>query len=357
MTRYALRCSVEVFTAPGGDVYLMRPGGGDDLVVEAASAEDVELLEALAAGPLELDGDSRAAGRLAPLVDADVVLARGASAVPLVPADAARFSRQLPYLAELAGGVPEDAQRRLRDARVVMIGAGGSGTWTLSALACLGVGAVVLVDDDVVEPSNLNRQVLFRTEDVGRPKAEVAAAWVRALDPAIAVVPVAARIRSAADLARLLPGADALIVAADWPPYELERWANAACLEAEVPFLTAGQRLPIVRIGPTYVPGAGPCLECQERDLRARFPLYDDLARHRQEHGSDGQPALGPPFGVAGSLLALEVMHLVLGVRPLATEGRALIMDLRTFETRWEATERDPRCPACGPEASAPTSE
>lgn len=356
MTRYALRCSVEVFPAPGGDVYLLRPGGGGDLVVESASRADAELLRALSAGPLSLERDSWEAGRLAPLVEADVVLAEAAPAGPLSPSDAARFSRQLPYLAELAGEAPEDAQRRLREARVVMIGAGGSGTWTLSALACLGIGAVVLVDDDVVELSNLNRQVLFRAEDVGRAKAEVAAAWVRALDPAVEVIPVVQRIRAEADLARLLPGADALIVAADWPPYELERWANAACLRAGVPFLTAGQRLPIVRIGPTYMPGTGPCLECQERELRAQFPLYDDLARHRQESGTEGQPALGPPFGVAGSLLALEVMHLVLGVRPLATEGRALIMDLRTLETRWEATGRDPACPACGPRPRPPTS-
>jgi len=352
MTRYTLRCSVEVFPAPGGDVYLMRPGGGDDLVVESASAEDAGLLEALADGPLELAPDSPEAGRLAPLVEADVVLAQGAPDASLPDADTVRFSRQLPYLAELADTGAEDAQRRLREARVVMIGAGGSGTWTLSALACLGVGSVVLIDDDVVALSNLNRQVLYRSEDVGRPKAEVAAAWVRALDPAIAVVPIVGRIRSSADLVERLSGADVLIVAADWPPYELERWANAACIEAGVPFMTAGQRLPIVRIGPTYMPGAGPCLECQERDLRARFPLYDDLARHRQEHGTDGQPALGPPFGVAGSLLAIEVMHLVLGVRPLATEGRALIMNLRTLETRWEATARDSRCPACGPESS-----
>ena len=357
MTRYALRSSVEVFPAPGGDVYLLRPGGGDDLVVEAASAEDAALLRALSAGPLELERDSWEAGRLAPLVEAGAVIARAAQAAPLPPQDAARFSRQLPYLAELAGDAPEHAQRRLREARVVMIGAGGSGTWTLSALACLGVGAVVLVDDDAIEVSNLNRQVLFRTEDVGRPKAKVAAEWARALDPSIDVVPIVRRIRSVDDLAPLLPGAAALIVAADWPPYELERWANAACLEAGVPFLTAGQRLPIVRIGPTYVPGAGPCLECQERELRAQYPLYDDLARHRQETGTEGQPALGPPFGVAGSLLAMEVMHLILGVRPLATEGRALVMDLRTLETRWEATERDPRCPACGPRAPVSASE
>jgi bacteriocin biosynthesis cyclodehydratase domain-containing protein len=350
--RYSLRCSVEVFPAPDGDVYLMRPGGGDDLVVQSASSEDVELLQALSAGPLELERDSWEAGRLAPLVDADIVLARATPATALPPQDAARFSRQLAYLGELAGVAPEQAQRRLREARVVMIGAGGSGTWTLSALACLGIGELVLVDDDVVELSNLNRQVLFRFEDVGRPKAEAAASWVRGLDPSIDVVPVIERVRGTADLAGVLPGADVLIVAADWPPYALERWANAACIEAGVPFLTAGQRLPIVRIGPTYVPGVGPCLECQERDLRARFPLYDDLARHRQERSIEGEPALGPPFGVVGSLLAIEVMHLILGVRPLATEGRALIMDLRTLETRWEATERDPQCPACGESAN-----
>ena len=346
--RYALRSAVEVFRAPDGGVYLMAPGGGEDLVVPDPSPGDVALLEALADGPLELEPGSHEAERLAPLVEAGVVVECEPPEEPLPPGDAERFSRQLAYLGELAGSSGEAAQQRLRDARVVMIGAGGTGTWTLSALACLGIGSVVLVDDDMVEAGNLNRQVLFRDADVGASKAETAAAWARALDPAIDVRPVVARIRGEAGLASLMPGADALIVAADWPPYELERWANAACIAAGVPFLTAGQRLPIVRIGPTYVPGEGPCLECQERRLRGVFPLYDDLAAYRRARGTGGQPALGPPFGVAGSLLALEVMHLILGVRPLATLGRALILDLRTLETRWETAERDPECPACG---------
>lgn len=346
-TRYSLRCGIEVFPAPDGDVYLLRLAGGDEFRVRSPSAEDRELLEALSSGPLEVPRDSWQADRLAPLVDAGVVVAYEGGAGSLQPGDATRFSRQLSYLGEIGTLPPEGAQRRLREACVVLIGAGGTGTWTVSALACLGIGRLILVDDDTVELSNLNRQVLFRSDDVGAAKVDAAAAWIGELDRAIETLPLRKRINAPEDVAHLLPGADVVIVAADSPPYELERWVNAACLEARVPFLAAGQRLPVVRIGPTYVPGVGPCLECQERRLREQFALYDSLTRYRQEHGINGEPALAPGFGIVGSVLALETMHLILGVTPLATQGRALVMNLRTLETWWEGIDRDPACPLC----------
>jgi bacteriocin biosynthesis cyclodehydratase domain-containing protein len=154
------------------------------------------------------------------------------------------------------------------------------------------------------------------------------------------------RIESEADAAAAIDGADAVVLAADWPPYELGRWVNQACVAAGVPFLTAGQEPPLLKVGPAYVPGRGPCFACHERRLAAEFPLYPELAEYRRRHPTPAT-TLGAASGVVGTLLALEIMHLLTGAEPVATEGRAMLLDMRTLEQRWEAVARDPGCPVC----------
>ena len=80
--------------------------------------------------------------------------------------------------------------------------------------------------------------------------------------------------------------------------------------------------------------------------MRRSFPLYGQLAEHRRRHPPDAV-TLGPASGLIGSLLALEVMHLVAADEPVATQDRALLIDMRSLETHWEDVERDPQCPVC----------
>jgi bacteriocin biosynthesis cyclodehydratase domain-containing protein len=347
--RFRLRPSVELFFAASGDVYLLRPGTRDEHVVRAPSDEDRALLQRLARGAVEAPPGGAVASRIAPLVASGVVVAEPSSA-PLAPAEAERFDRQLPYLAEL--GDPRDVQRRLRAARVVVLGCGGLGTWALGAMASVGIGRFVLIDHDSIELSNLNRQILYGEVDLGRRKAAVAAEWLRRFDASIEVLTMPRRVEGPADLADAVCGADALVLVADWPPYDLARWVNAACLAHRVPFITAGQQPPLLKIGPTYLPGHGACLACHERAVRRDFPLYDELADARRR---DPPPAttLGPASGAIGTLLGLEVMHLIAAADPPATHDRAMLLDMRTLEARWEAIERDPDCDACGQSLAA----
>jgi bacteriocin biosynthesis cyclodehydratase domain-containing protein len=235
----------------------------------------------------------------------------------------------------------------LRASRVVVLGCGGLGTWALGAMASVGVGRFVLVDHDTVELSNLNRQILYDQSDLGRPKVAVAAEWLERFDASIEVTTVRHRADGPRDLDDVLPGADALVLVADWPPYDLARWVNEACLAHRVPFITAAQQPPVLKVGPTYIPGRGACLACHESAVRRDFPLYDELAEQRRR---DPQPAttLGPASGVVGTLLALEILHLLVATQPPATHGRALLLDMRTLQTRWEDIARDPACAACG---------
>jgi len=341
--RYRLRPSIEPFFAASGDVFLLRPGTGDEHVVRAPSDEDRALLRRLASEPVAVPDGGAIAARIAPLVAAGVVVPEPSSP-PLAPREAERFDRQLPYLAEL--GDPRDVQRRLRAARVVVLGCGGLGTWALGAMASAGIGSFVLIDHDTIELSNLNRQILYGEADLGRLKVTVAGEWLQRFDATIEVVTVSERVEGAADVAGALVGTDALVLVADWPPYDLARWVNDACLSHGVPFITAGQQPPLLKVGPTYIPGRGACLACHESAVRRDFPLYDELVDRRRR---EPPPAatLGPASGVIGTLIALEVLHLIAADAPPATHDRALLVDMLTLRTRWESIDRNPACPAC----------
>lgn len=343
--RYRLRPSVELFAAADGDVYLLRPGGAPAVVVRRPEPADRALLERLACEAVEAPEGSDQARRLVPL-EAAGLLVEEPHSTPLPAPLAERFSRQLPYFAET--GDPHHAQRRLRGAHVAVLGCGGLGTWTLGALAGLGVGRFTLVDDDTVDLSNLNRQILFGMADLGSAKVDCAARWIGGLDPEIEVRAVRRRVEGEDDVAAFVGDADALVLAADWPAYELGRWVNHACVDAGVPFVTAGQHPPLLKVGPTYVPGRGPCFACHERGLAAAFPHYPELAEYRRHHPTPAT-TLGAASGVVGTLVALEVMHLLTGTEPVATEGRALLIDMRTLQQRWEPVERDPDCAICRP--------
>ena len=351
MRTVRLRPSVEPFPASTGDIYLLRSDGGGDVVLREAGPFARELVEALAEGVRPAARPELRAA-LTELEEAGVV-AQGSfdpAAEVLSPTEALRYDRQLHYFGDQASADSSatDMQLALRDANVVVLGAGGLGSWTMAGLACAGVGRIVAVDDDTIELSNLNRQVLYRMSDIGRPKVEVAAESLRGLNPEIEFVPVARRVRSVADVRCVAAGADFVVCTADWPVHDIGRWVNRACLELGVPHTSAGQFPPRVRIGPTFVPGRTACLECQERAIRESFPLYDELVEHRKATAPVAA-TLGAPSGLIGSLLAMEVIHWITGISEPATLGRGLVFDLRDFSSHWESIEPDPDCElACG---------
>jgi molybdopterin-synthase adenylyltransferase len=349
--RYLLRPSVEPFVARDGALCFIRPGG-TDLVVRHPTPADIEVVHRLRGGattaealsdtiPLDVAAVQQ---KLDDLVTAGLVLVRPAPAgPPLHGEDVERFARQLPYLAEL--GDETTLQRRLRDSSVVILGCGGIGTWVVAGLACIGVGTIVLVDDDVVALSNLNRQILFTRRDVGAAKVSTAARWLEAFDSAIAVKAVARRVASEDDVPPLIAGADAVVLAADEPPYMIGRWVNTACLDAGIPFMVAGQVPPIVKVGPTYACHDGACFACHETALAEESSAYQDYVDSRRGESATAA-TVGPASAVAGGLIGMEMMHLLTGQRP-ATSEFAFIMDMRTLAVRHAPVRRDPKCRRC----------
>jgi molybdopterin/thiamine biosynthesis adenylyltransferase len=343
-----LRASVEPVQGRDGTLYLSR-AGADDLVIRDATDADRRLLAALARGERtrdELAGElglppAAVEDKLRDLRAADLV-----TPAPRSPAldreDAERYDRQLPYLAEF--GDERELQRRLARARVTVIGCGGLGTWALAALAGAGVRSLRIVDDDVVETSNLNRQILYSPADLGRPKVDAAAAWLRAFDGRIEVEALEQRV-DAATAGAIVAGSALVVLVADAPPYELARWIDAACIPSAIPWITAGQLPPLLKIGPLYSRERG-CFACHEAQLRSGSADYDAYVDHARTAPNRGA-TLGPASGIVGTMLAMEALHLLIGVTP-ATAGAALIVDLRTLETRRQPFERRPGCAVCG---------
>jgi bacteriocin biosynthesis cyclodehydratase domain-containing protein len=198
---------------------------------------------------------------------------------------------------------------------------------------------------DHVELSNLNRQILFGSRAVGRAKVDETARWIRRFDERIAVTCVRSAVASPFDVACLLDGVDVVVLVADHPPHELACWVNEACMAAGVPFVTAGQHLPIVRVGPTYVPGRTACFACHARQLRQESPLYDAYVAHARDVARP-DATLGCTSGLAGSMLSTDLLRLLLSGSSV-TAGCAVILDITTFEARREEVARDPGCGVC----------
>jgi len=355
----ALRPTVEALAASDGHIWFLRGGADAAFVVEDAAEADRAVVARLEtpASVGELEAAAAAAGCPRPRAYVQETLAqlRAAGLVGdvrplgagLSAEHAERYARQLVYFAGEAGEEEAAAlQQRLLDARVVVLGCGGLGTWTASALACAGVGALVLVDGDTVALGNLNRQVLFRRADVGRPKVEAAAEALRAFDPSLAVDARRLQVGGPEDVAALLPGADLVIALADEPPHLLNRWVDEACAQAGVPHTSAGQFPPVVKVGPLVVPGRTGCLACQEEHARRRFGLYDELVAYRLGR-RPAAATLGATSGAVGSLLAMDAIHLLTGLAEPATLGRTVLLDLRTLTVSSEAAVRLEDCPRC----------
>jgi molybdopterin/thiamine biosynthesis adenylyltransferase len=353
MQRPRLKTTTELFSSPAGDICLLRPSADSDLVLEGADERDRELvgrLDGRTPRPLlEAEFGTAPVAELLELLDAEGLVEDACAYDALSAAELARYDRQLRYFADLApdGLTAPDCQLRLRSARVVVLGVGGLGSWTALSLACSGVGELTLVDGDVVELSNLNRQVLYSEDDIGRPKAAVAAAAIERFNPGVSAAAVIRTLGTPEEVVAAVRGSSFVVDAADRPAHDIERWVNAACFEEGMPYVTMSHFPPYARVGPLYVPGETGCFNCQERAYRRSYELYDHLVEQRR--GSPSPAAtLGPVCAFVGGQVALDVVHQLTGLCPPASKGSVRVFDTRTLELSSEPVPHDPLCEVCG---------
>lgn len=243
-------------------------------------------------------------------------------------ADRRRYARQL-----LIPEVGAAGQRKLLDARILLVGAGGLGSPVALYLAAAGIGTLGIVDDDVVDESNLQRQVLHATDRLGMPKVDSAERSIGALNPATHVIAHRERL-DAASIDRLLAGYDLVVDGSD--NFETRYLLNDAAVRLGMPVVHGSVYRWDGQVT-TFVPGAGPCYRCMYP-----APPPDEIAPACSVAG-----VIGVLPGLVGMLQATEALKLVLGVgRPLV--GRLLMVDALTTAFDEVAVPRDPGCPACG---------
>ncbi len=230
-----------------------------------------------------------------------------------------------------------DAARRLKHSRVLLVGLGGLGAPVSLGLAAAGVGAIVCVDFDRVDTSNLQRQVIFGSDDVGQWKADAAARRLRALAPGIQVE-VVREAFSVDNAARLVAGVDLVIDGAD--NFATRYLVNDACVLGRRTNVFGSVSRFEGQVAVFAAPG-GPCYRCLHPE-----PPPDGLIPNCAEGG-----VLGVLPGVIGALQATEAMKLLTGLgAPLV--GRLLLYDALRMRARDITLPRDPGCPVCG---DAPT--
>jgi molybdopterin/thiamine biosynthesis adenylyltransferase len=247
-----------------------------------------------------------------------------------------RYSRQL-VLPEWSGA----AQERLKQATAIVIGAGALGSPAATYLAAAGVGRLGIVDEDVVELSNLHRQPLHYTPDVGRQKAENAALKLGVLNPEVTLDPYPVRI-DAQNAPAIVMGADVVVDCSD--TFDTRYVVNDACCAQRVPLVEGGV-LGFSGLVLSIKPGESACYRCA-------FPTPPDPGSvpSCREAG-----VLGATAGIVGAIQALEALKLLTGVgQPLL--DRILQLDAATMEQLLITTSRRPDCPACGRLGAAPQS-
>jgi len=233
--------------------------------------------------------------------------------------------------------IPEigpDGQAKLRNARVLVVGAGGLGSPILLYLAAAGVGTLGIADNDRVSASNLNRQILYTTQDMERSKALTAVQHVRALNPDVKAIPYEERVlRDNGPV--LVPQYDLVVEASD--NLETKALMNELCVNAKLPLVWGAVVRFEGQMG-TYLPGHA-CRSCVFPQLPqpGTYPSPTELG------------VVGASAGVIGTLQAVEALKILLGIgeplvdKLLLWEGAQMAFDIISLE-------RDPHCPVCGVE-------
>lgn len=245
--------------------------------------------------------------------------------MPLTPDQIARYARHLSL-----PGVGRSGQLKLLKARVAIVGAGGLGSAAGFYLAAAGIGHLGIIDGDKVEVSNLQRQILHRTADIGRAKVKSATARLKALNPGIAIHAIGSRL-TAANAGQLLAGYDFVIDATDnfTARFDLAR----ACHAMGTPYVYGGIQQFTGQVM-TIIPGKSTCLRC----------LFESIPEDDGRNIPRGP--LGVLPGVIGTLQATEALKFVLGIGALLT-NRLLLFDALGMNFRHIAVNRTPQCPLC----------
>ncbi|MFG3709546.1 ThiF family adenylyltransferase [Micromonospora sp. NPDC047730] len=265
----------------------------------------------------------------------------------LTPEDAERYRSPRNFYAWIdltPRESPYSVQERLSQARIVLLGLGGTGTAVAAGLVASGIGNLHCVDFDVIEGSNLTRQLLYDEKDIGRPKVEAAVDRLRAMNLQVVVTGEECQVGSADDVQRLMAGCDGFVLCADQPMPEIQHWVNEAAVRTGTPWFMSLYAGPTIVLG-SFLPGQTGCYACLTR------------REEQREFHAAGRPLTDRPrpnavvaavANVGGQLCALEVIYYLAGL-PQQTAGRLYHQNIAQWDHQYVIeAPRDAECAVCG---------
>jgi molybdopterin/thiamine biosynthesis adenylyltransferase len=232
-----------------------------------------------------------------------------------------RYNRQL-----IIPDFGEEGQRKLKSSHVVIAGIGGLGCSSATYLTAAGVGHITIVDSDIVELPDLNRQILYWEEDIGEKKVVAAQRKLSRLNPRVEITPIFTKITEETVLS-IINGAQVVVDGLDNMTTRLV--VNSACVKHKTPYIYGG----VSRLRgmiTTIIPGKTPCLAC----------LHPE--------GGGGLGVLGVTPALIANLQALETIKLIIGHSP-ALAGRLLLFNGDDMKFRVHEIRRNESCPVCSP--------
>ena len=238
-----------------------------------------------------------------------------------------RYSRQM-----MLPEIDAEGQQRLADARVLIIGLGGLGSSSSVYLAAAGVGHLVLVDFDEVDISNLQRQIVHATKDIGRLKVDSAAEHLLALNPEIQVTKIDHKIENE-ELEEQIKSSSVVLDCSD--NFQTRFAINDACVKYKIP-LVSGAAIRFEAQVSVFDSRHedSPCYRC----------LYGSEAEVEQSCTANG--VISPLLGIVGSIQACEAMKIIMSLGE-TLEGRLLLLDVMHMEWHTAKLNKDPNCPVC----------
>lgn len=253
------------------------------------------------------------------------------------------LDRQLAFLDAL---FPEEGafskQKRLKEAEIACLGLGVIGQYVLLPLLASGIGNFVCVDFDIVEMRNIGRQPIFRKEDIGKSKAEIARNFIKQNRSGVNVKSVNAMITSPQDVEKLIKDSNVVIQACDYPRFEVRRWINEACLKLKKANIVVYSG----RVGPLSIPYETSCYGCLETVMKEVAPFYEDFTETIKNEGMRRYPELAVVPALCGVVAAREIVSFLLGMKP---ETLNAFFDIHpvTLQIIKHSLPRQKKCYAC----------
>jgi len=265
--------------------------------------------------------------------------------------DLERYQGNINYLSHFCSikNNKYDIHSKLKNASVCLLGLGGGGSNILLNLAALGIETIVAVDKDQVDLSNLNRQILYSVQDIGKNKSDAAESRIRSFNPDVELEVHCEKISSSERVKTIAQKSDLVICAVDEPHFQIFRWVNQAILGLGIPCFFMGSQVTKGRVFGVFPRKSG-CIDCLSLYFLRNDPLFEDQFwgfRH-----SNFKPV---PLTTLSNILMLsnivstEAMNYLTGINPCLTEGKMYEVDYTKYVSHvlfeWP---RYSDCPACG---------